>query len=269
MIKKALLVVGGVGLLSVFIFGRDACSYMKTSYGRATEAVTGSFPTEFQIDRARRMVRELKPEIEKCAHVIARQEVEVEQLEEQIASMETRLDKDKADVVRLKSDLADGRSHYTYAGHRYSAGEVRDDLSRRFERFKTNDATVAHLRDMRDAHRRNLDAAKAKLEKMVAAERQLAAEVVNLETQLKLVQVHEATSDFNFDDSKLARAKELVTSIRTELETASRLAAADVEYTGEINLDSEAPSDIEAQVAKYFGLGETEIELASAHVSQE
>jgi chromosome segregation ATPase len=268
MIKKALLVVGGLGLLSAFVFGRDACSYMKTSYGQATEAVTGSFPTEFQIDRARRMVRELRPEIEDCARVIARQQVEVERLDEQIAKMEAKLDKDKADVVRLKSDLADGRSNYTYAGHRYTAGEVREDLSRRFERFKTNDSTIAHLREMRDAHRKNVDAAKAKLESMVASERTLAAEVENLEAQLKLVQVHEATSNFNFDDSKLARAKELVGNIRTELETASRLVAADIEYTGEIQLD-EAPSDIEAQVAEYFGLGDKEIELASAHVSHE
>lgn len=269
MIKKAILVVGGLGLLSAFIFGRDACSYMKTSYGRATEAVTGSFPTEFQIDRARRMVRELKPEIEECARVIARQEVEVERLDEQITKMEARLDKDKSDVVRLQTDLAENRSHYTYAGHRYSAAAVREDLSNRFERFKTNDATVAHLREMRDAHRSNLEAAKAKLDAMVSQERQLAAEVENLEAQLKLVQVHEATSNFNFDDSKLARAKELVSTIRTELETASRLAAADLEYTGEIKLDGEAPSDIEAQVAKYFGLDGEEMELASARVSHE
>lgn len=269
MIKKTLLIVVGLGLLSAFIFGRDACSYMKTSYGRATEAVTSSFPTEFQIDRARRMVRELRPEIEECARVIARQEVEVERLDEQIAKMDAKLEKDKADVVRLKGDLAEGRSYYTYANHRYSAGEVREDLSRRFERFKTNDATLAHLREMRDAHRKQVDAAKQKLEAMVAAERQLAAEVENLEAQLKLVQVHEATSDFNFDDSKLARAKELVTSIRTDLETASRLAAADFHYTGEIPLGSEAPSDIEEQVAEYFGLDGKEIELASVHVSQE
>lgn len=269
MIKKALIVFGGLALLSAVIFGHDAFSYVSTSYGRATEAVTNSFPTEFQIDRARRMVRELKPEIAECARVIARQQVEVDKLDEQIDRMESKLDKDQADVVRLQTDLKEGNSYYTYAGHRYSAGEVRDDLSRRFERFKTNEATLEHLREMRDARRRQVDAAKEKLEAMVASERQLAAEVENLEAQLKLVQVAEATSNFNFDDSKLARAKELVSNIRTELETASRLAAADVEYTGEIQLDGEAPSDIEEQVANYFHLKTREIELASAKVSHE
>src|SRR5687768_2938747 len=159
MIKKALVVVGGLGLLSVFIFGRDACSYMKTSYGQATEAVTGSFPTEFQIDRARRMVRELQPEIAECAHVIARQQVEVEQLDERIAKLEGKLEKDKSDLVRLQSDLGEGRSYYTYAGYRYSSDEVREDMSNRFERFKTNEATIEHWRKMRDARRAQVDAA--------------------------------------------------------------------------------------------------------------
>jgi septal ring factor EnvC (AmiA/AmiB activator) len=270
MIKKALLVVGGLGVLSVFIFGRDAVSYATTSYGQATEAVTGSFPTEFQIDRARRMVRELQPEIQECARVIARQQVEVDQLDERITRMDGKLDKDKADIVRLQGDLAEDRSYYTYASNRrYSADEVRDDLNRRFERYKTSDATIAHLRKMRDARQKQVDAAKSKLEEMVAAERQLAVEVENLEAQLKLVQVAEATSNFNFDDSKLARAKELVGSIRTDLEVASRLAATDVEYSGEIPLDSEAPSDIEEQVANYFGLSGREIELASTPLDRE
>jgi chromosome segregation ATPase len=269
MIKKALLVVGGLGLLSVFIFGRDACSYMKTSYGRATEAVTESFPTEFQIDRARRMVQELKPEIQECAQVIARQQVEVEQLDERITQLEGKLEDDKADIVRLQGDLAEGNSYYTYAGHRYSADRVREDMSNRFERFKTNEATIEHWRKMRDARRAQVDAAKQKLDAMVTAERQLTAEVENLEVQLKLVQVAEATSDFNFDNSKLARAKELIGQIKTDMEVASRLAAADIEVTGEIQLDNEAPADIEKQVANYFGLDEAEVELASASVDRE
>lgn len=270
MIKKALLVVGGLGLLTVFVFGRDAFSYMKTSYGRTTEAVTNSFPTEFQIDRARRMVRELRPEIQECAHVIARQQVEVDHLNERIAKMESKLDKDKADIVRLRSDLAEDRSYYTYASNRrYTPAEVRDDLNRRFERYKTADQTAAHLREMRDARQRQVDAAKEKLEAMVAAERQLAAEVENLEAQLNLVQVAEATSNFTFDDSKLSRVKELVSEIRTDLDVKSRLAAADVEYTGEIPLEGEAPTDIEEQVAEYFGLDGKEIELASTHVERE
>src|SRR3990170_4375633 len=53
MIKKTLVTVLGLGLLVGFVFGRDAFSYLATSYSRLTGAVKDSVPIEFQIDRAR------------------------------------------------------------------------------------------------------------------------------------------------------------------------------------------------------------------------
>jgi hypothetical protein len=71
MIKKALLVVGGLGATTLVLFGRDACSYVGTTYSRLTSSVKESVPVEFQIDRAREMVRDLEPEIRRSMHVIA------------------------------------------------------------------------------------------------------------------------------------------------------------------------------------------------------
>lgn len=265
MIKKLLLAGAGVGVLAVVVFGWDAASYVCTSYDRVTESVRSTVPVEFQIDRARRMVRQLEPEIRRCMHVIAKEEVEVNRLKDQIEKAETRNTKDKGDLIRLQTDLSANRNVYKYAGHSYTAAEVKQDLGRRFERFKTAEATLQSYSDMRDARQRNLEAARTKLEAMVAAQRQLQVEVENLEAKLKLVEVAEASSDFNFDDSKLARAKELIGQIRTDLEVTAKLANADINFHGEIPLDDPAADDIEQQVAEYFGLdGGAEIELASA-----
>ena len=57
MIKKALMGVVGLGLATVFLFGRDASSYISTTYHRFTNRVTENVPVEFQIDRARQMVQ--------------------------------------------------------------------------------------------------------------------------------------------------------------------------------------------------------------------
>ena len=51
MIKKALLTVVGLGLTTVVLFGRDAASYVSTTYHRLTSSVKESVPVEFQIDR--------------------------------------------------------------------------------------------------------------------------------------------------------------------------------------------------------------------------
>ena len=68
-----------------FLVGRDAFSYVRTAPGYATDAVQEAVPVEFQVDRARRMVEDLVPEVRKNMHVIAKEEIEVERLDEQIA----------------------------------------------------------------------------------------------------------------------------------------------------------------------------------------
>jgi hypothetical protein len=265
MIKKAMLVVGGLGVTTVILFGRDAASYVSTTYHKLTNSVQESVPVEFQIDRARQMVRDLEPEIRNSMHVIAKEEVALEQLNQQIDANETKVSKDKSDILRLQADLGQGKEVYRYASRTYTSGEVKKDLSRRFNRFKVADDTLASMKQMRDAREKNLDAAQQKLAAMINARRKLEVDVQNLEAKRKLVEVAQASSEYVFDDSQLARCKELIGDIRTRLDVAAKLANADVTVETEIPLDEAAPSDITDQVADYFNLnGESDDEEATA-----
>lgn len=263
--KLVLTILAAIGV--TFIAAKtDLASYVKTGYRNVAGTVKESVPVQFQIDRARDMVRDLEPEIRHSMHVIAKEEVEVGELTKRISTADDKAVKDKSDIMRLQSDLSTGQSVFHYAGNSYSSSEVKQDLSRRFNRFKTADATLESLKQMRDARERNLEAARQKLTAMIAAQRQLQVEVENLEAKLKLVQVAEASSDFQFDDSQLARCKELMTDIRTRLDVATKLANADVNYQDEIPLDQSTEEDVTDQVTKYFGLekaGDAQVATAS------
>jgi Skp family chaperone for outer membrane proteins len=254
MIKRAVLVVIGLGLTTLVLFGRDAASYVSTSYHRVTGAVHDSVPVEFQIDRAKQMVRDLDPEIRRSMHVIAKEEVALEQLNQQIDASQGKADKDKKDILHLQADLGKNKGVYQYASHTYTSDEVKQDLARRFSRFKVADDTLASMKQMRDARQKNLDAAQQKLAAMVNARRKLEVDVQNLEAKKKLVEVAQASSEYIFDDSQLARAKELITDIRTRLDVAAKLANADVDVPVEIPLDDATPADITDQVTEYFKL---------------
>src|SRR6185503_6836133 len=158
---------------------------------------------------------------------------------------------------------------YRYASRTYTTDEVKQALSRRFSRFKVADDTLASMKQMRDARKKNLDAAQQKLAAMVNARRKLDVDVQNLEAKRKLVEVAQASSEYVFDDSQLARAKELITDIRTKLDVQAKLANADVNVQTEISLDDATPSDITDQVAEYFKLGEKEKEVVSVSYHQE
>jgi hypothetical protein len=269
MCKKLFLTALTVTLVGGLVFGTSAWSYLTTSAERVSQTVENSVPIEFQIDRARNMVRDLEPEIRRSMHVIAKEEVEVEQLDNRIQSAETKGDKDKKDILRLQSDLQTGKSVFRYAGNQYTCDEVKQDLARRFARFKTSDATLGSLCDMRDARQRNLEAARQKLAAMMSAQRQLLVEVENLEAKLKLVEVAQASSDLHLDDSQLARAKALMVDIHARLEVAAKLANADTSFQDEIPLDAPAPDNITDQVAEYFQIGATPSTITVAKYLEE
>ncbi|MBA4106604.1 MAG: hypothetical protein C0485_12675 [Pirellula sp.] len=261
MIKKLVVTTLGVGLLGGVLGATNLGSYLTTGCRQVSDSVEDSVPMTFQIDRARNMVRDLEPEIRHSMHVIAKEEVEVAELDRRLETATAKADKDKSEIMRLQSDLSSGKNVFRYAGHSYSEGEVKEDLARRFNRYKTVDGTIESLQQMRDARQRNLDAAREKLTAMIGAQRQLQVDVENLEAKLKLVEVAEASSDFQFDDSKLARAKQLMVDIRTKLDVAAKLANADTTFQEEIPLDETEAEDVTTQVAEYFGLEQESDEL--------
>ncbi len=273
MIKKALLVVVGLGLTTLVLFGRDACSYVSTTYNRLTSSVQESVPTEFQIDRAKQMVRDLEPEIRRAMHVIAKEEVALEQLNRQIDACQTKTEKDKGDILRLQADLGTNQNVYRYASRTYTSSEVKQDLARRFNRFKVADDTLASMKQMRDARSKNLDAAQQKLAAMINARRKLDIDIENLQAKHKLVEVAQASSECVIDNSQLARCKELINDIRTRLDVQAKLANADVNVEVEIPLDEASPSDITDQVTEYFKLNgernDAETEVVNASFAHE
>jgi chromosome segregation ATPase len=260
MIKKVVIVGGGVMLVGLFVFGHSAVSYVRTSAGYVNDAVQESVPVEFQIDRARNMLKNLEPEVRKNMHVIAKEEVEVQRLQEQMEKSQQRLDKEKNQLMRLRTDLSGGQSVYSYAGRSYTSEQVRVDLANRFERFKTGDATLASLQQMCNARQASLEAARDKLEGMLASKRQLTVEVENLEARLQMIRAAETTSSYQFDDSQLGRVKELVDNLRTRLEVDERMVHSEGYFHDEIPLDKPDPENIVDQVAEYFGETQPEIE---------
>lgn len=264
MIRKIVFLVGAVLLVGILFFGRNAVSYVRSSVGYVQDSVEDSIPAEFQIDRARRMIKDLTPEIRQNMHIIAKEEVEVERLQERIAGTETRLVKEKEEMLRLKGDLAGDKKVYSYAGRTYTGDQVKTDLANRFQRYKTNEATLESLRQLHTARQRSVEAARQKLEGMLAARRQLQVDVENLEAQRQMVDAAQTTSNYCFDESRLGRVKELVSDLRTRLDTEMKLVDAEQQFRDEIPLDAPAPKDIVEQVSKYFAAAGTNTQKVAA-----
>src|SRR5256886_1638991 len=130
MLKKGFLIGTAVLVLLGLLFGREGFSHVKTSLGWVRQSVRDSVPVEFEISRARQMIKDLDPEIHRNMHLIAKEEVEVKNLRNQLSDAEKQLAKNRSDIERLTGDLKSGDRHFVYCGKNYSARQAADDLTR-------------------------------------------------------------------------------------------------------------------------------------------
>ncbi len=260
MMKKLLvgtLIAGGVGVVLV---GTPLAYYARTAYSSVRDTVKESVPIDFEIKRARQMIQELKPEIAANLKLIAQQEVEVARLNSDVESKQNQLAIARDKIMRLKNDLSDGKTELVYAGRHYTSAEVKQDLNHRFEQFKTQEATTDKLEKILAARQRNLEAARAKLNEMLAAKKQLEIEVEDLQARHTMVEVAQTGSNLNLNDSALSQTRQVLDDIRTRIDVAEKLVASEGALEGAIPLDEEAPSDLIDQITDYFGEGRSEVE---------
>ena len=254
MIKQAIYGVAALGALATFVFGRDVVSYARTWGGSVRQAVKREVPLDFEVARARELIENLVPDIRNCMHIIAEQEVDVEQLTAEIARKDTDLAAQKDVILARQTDLKSGQVSFVLASQTYSADQVRTDLAKRFDRFKVAEETLKRERQVLDARQKALRANREKLDNMLAAKTDMELQIEQLEARLKAVQAAETISTVSIDDSELTRAKKLIRDLNKQLDVKEKVLATDAKMTDLIPIEtkSTAPKDLEAQIEAYF-----------------
>ncbi|HEY6565347.1 MAG TPA: hypothetical protein VIY86_12665 [Pirellulaceae bacterium] len=253
---------GGIlAAVATFFFGWDAMSYVRTGAGVIRDGVRDSVPVRFEFQRARTMIEALDPEIRKNMMLIAKEEVEIERLENQVERLSTSVDRDRSQLTRLTRDVQEGQFHFVYGGRRYTEQQVKADLANRLKRVKTNDTTLESLRTVLIARENRLDAARQKLEQTLALKRQAVVEVENLEARQKMVEVAHTTTALAeaFDDSVMSRTRELIDDLATRVEVAERMIDSEGELVEDIDMEEEVSTDILEEVASYLHAGDPEV----------
>ena len=269
MIRRTLM--GGViGLLAMgLMFGREAFNFARTSVGWVRSTIDENVPVELKIEQARVMIKELEPEVRRNKHLIVREEVALEQLNEQMAQLERGQESAQSNLLRMRTELGNGKDQIYFAGRRYTCQQVKQDMANRFERYKTNDETLYNLRRAHNARQQRLESARLEVEQMLASRNQLRADVEKLEARQKMTRVAQTSSDFNLDNSILARANQLVREVETRLDITERMLDADLQFAEEIPLDSPETENVSRQIAEYFGAKGPELNAIVAETNSD
>jgi chromosome segregation ATPase len=267
MLKKAIVGTVAAATVGSLMFGTDAVSYVTTGYNEVRDAVRSEVPIEFELERARDEVDKIVPKIHKSLHVIAEQQVEVENLKETIAHKVAALEDQEEAILALNEDLKSGDTQFVYAGHRYTSKEVQRDLSERFNRFKVAEETLQAQKEILAAKEKALTTHSATLEDMLSQKKNLEVQLERLEAKMRTVEARKQVCSLEIDDSQLAKAKSLIAEIDKKLDVEARLLDAEGNFAGLIPVETktEVPVDISDQVAKYFD-GDVEFDAVDAKI---
>ena len=260
MLKKGLFGLAASAILGTFVFGREAVSYFRTGFQNVRNAVKAEVPIEFEIERARTLVDQLVPDIRQCMHVVAEQQVDMEQLRATIVQKDADLAKQKELIKSLRVDLGAEKISYHYAGRNYTAADVKRDLASRFERFKAAEEILTADRRILAAREQTLVANREKLENMLQAKKELEVKLEQLLARVHTVKAAETVSRLAIDDSNLGHARKLIIDLNKQLDVKQKMLDVEGRFVGLIPLEQPnpvTPVDLDQQIDDYFRKADT------------
>ena len=242
----------GAGVAGFFLFGSHAFSYLSTAASSIREEVTEQIPIEFELKRAEALIREIDPQIQDGKRQVAQAEVELENLEEEVARLEraVHLGEKKLRAVTAKLHGETGEVQLTSL----SSYRVELDLERTFDTFKNNSALLQGKRALIERQSKAVAAARAHLDAVRSEKANLEDTIATLKTQKRQVDALASSSKhFELDDSALGRAKEVLAKVRKRLDVQQRLIEDEIYFdSGFTAEDGESRRDIVAEIRDHF-----------------
>lgn len=238
----------------LFFFGRDLGSYVSTGTDQMRSSVRDNVPLEFELARARDLLKQVVPELQANIRLIAQEEVEIERLQADIAASEQALADERGRISKVRSLLGSEQTTFTIAGSRYDRSDLTDEMARRFDRYQEAEQVLEGKRRLLTTRQQSLANASKLLEKTRHQKLVLEDKIAGLEGQFRLVQAASRTSQFRVDDSKIAQTEKLINDIKQRLDVAERVLAHESKFIEQIPIEEAVREhrDVLAEVDAYF-----------------
>ncbi|MBW8016890.1 MAG: hypothetical protein FVQ82_11940 [Planctomycetes bacterium] len=263
--KKGLFLIACLSVAGTFFFGKDLVSYVKTSGKWARTVIKDSVPVEFELRRARDLLQEIIPEMHANIGLIAKEEVEVAALKNEVSEGEKSVNDQWSRVAQLRNYLKTSDKVFSFHGKQFSRQQVKDDLSWRFDRFKESELVLASKIKLLATRQSVLQSSMDMLEKTKGRKRLLASKIENLEIQHRLLKASAIESGIHVDNSKLAKTEKLINDVKKRLKVAERVLAHENLFVQTIPFDEVTETELTGQIDEYFSAKAAQNAVAEAN----
>jgi predicted phage tail protein len=224
MLKK-LVILGVIGFVAVTALGgTKLASYIRSEINSAREKAEANIPPEKELARLRNEIKLLDGDIVKVINEVAKQRVDVKQLE---ADVETHSKKQvefkaqllaRADTIKKAETGDQPTSHVTFGTRTVNLADAKSELEADVKRYATAQKSLEAMQmtlgnriKVRDSLEKQLDAMKAQKDELKAA-------VDDMEAQLAALKLQQTESKYQTDDSRLAKIKEDLRKLKTKVD---------------------------------------------------
>ncbi|MDA0806995.1 MAG: hypothetical protein O2983_16420 [Planctomycetota bacterium] len=258
MVSLKTAIVGGVSALALgtLVLGTTWISYVRTVKNEVAEAVEGAIPIEFQLKRAKDMLKnELEPELSRMKHAVAESQVEVEHLQAKLDEKQQEVAAQRRSIMDQRTQLASDKTTFVDINNvSYTKTEFEEDLGTRFERFKTFETTFKAQAKVLEAKKKAVTANEEKVAKLIGAREELKLQIEELEARVSALDAAETVAESEFDDSKLSNVKNLLDGLEAKVDVRERELSLESKNTDLIPLRTEESSkSVVDSVDAYFG----------------
>ncbi|MBI1321736.1 hypothetical protein GC170_00910 [bacterium] len=264
MIKKA-VVFGFLGsALMVGLFGTPAGSYVRTAAFKVRTAAKDSVPVQFEIDRAKREIESLTPAIRQHIEQMARAEQDARTLEDEIAETTANLEKQKATMVALRTQL--GNPGVTKTGGQDNSRLIQESLRNRLDTYNRCERILEEKKATLTSRQKVVESAREHLTAIATQKKALESKLEEIQARLAAIEASNARSKYHFDGSALARAKQSVSELDRRLNVITRVSEVEgrMAEDGTLGPKAEAVGDVTKEFDAKFAPEQSESKVAAS-----
>ena len=218
MLKK-MVILGVIGFVAVSaVKGSKIGSYIREEWRSIRERCEANIPPEREIARLRGEVQSLEGDMRKIVGQLARENVEVKNLREQVAELGGRQARDKELLQARGAAIKAATEFVSFGDRKLSVPEAKAELEEGVRRFGLNQKSLDALTATLSSREKVRETLAKQLDTMRNQKNELSAAIDALEAEVTALKLRQMESKYQTDDTRLAKIKEDIRALRTKLD---------------------------------------------------
>jgi len=216
---KKMVILGVIGFVAVTALGgTKLASYIRSENAAARERAEANVPPEKEIARLRNEVKLLDKDIMTVVNQLAKERVEVRDLQTKVDELAAKQSKDKEVLTARANAIKNAEGHVTFGNRTLSIDAAKSELEGDVKRFSANQKSLESMEATLAIRIKNRDTLEKQLETMKNQKTELTVAIDALETELTALKLQQMESKYQTDDTRLAKIKEDMRKLKTKMD---------------------------------------------------